>query len=154
MCIHVCNLCTHVKKLCVVYLKTGGQKLTCVCVMSGRYSRNPPDDVHIGRVTADIGRVTAKVALTTIKQRIKHGFRGFSGCWTRIRRNIWSFSVQNLLKVPKSGSRFWPFFDHLKRSFILELFRGILLLRQLLTIFLLFSVDTSSLKNISKKSKT
>jgi hypothetical protein len=26
-------LCTHVKKLCVVYLKTGGQKLTCVCVM-------------------------------------------------------------------------------------------------------------------------
>ena len=33
MCIHVCNLCTHVKKLCVVYLKTGGQKLTYVCVM-------------------------------------------------------------------------------------------------------------------------
>ena len=49
-------------------------------VQTGRYSRNPPDDVHIGRVTADIGRVTAKVALTTIKQRIKHGFRGFSGC--------------------------------------------------------------------------
>ena len=33
-------------------------------------------------------------------------------------------------------------------------FRGILILRQLLTIFLLFSVDNSSPKNISKKSKS
>ena len=37
---------------------------------------------------------------------------------------------------------------------ILEPFCGILLFRQLLTIFLLFSVDMSSPENISKKSKT
>ena len=33
MCIHVCNMCIHNMCACVVYLKTGGKNLTCVCVV-------------------------------------------------------------------------------------------------------------------------